>query len=301
MGRFDHRNYVSLTMEFRCNLKCEHCMIEGTMDRLVPESDAKFEEMLAFNERERRWTGVILTGSEITLRRDLPELARRARARGLDHVRIQTHGMGLARREYVDELVASGVDEYFVSVAAHDAETHDGITQVPGSFAKTLAGLENLEAHDGVVSLTNTVVTERSFRTLPDVVDRLAHLKKLVQMEFWFYWPMSPVDDKDLLVSHLEALPYLKQAIAKARALGRDVEVKNFPVCLLGDEQAAVHNDQPLLQIDPAFWPEFHKNGFHQCAYRQQCGSKQCLGLNTAYVAKFGWHEDVLRPLPREP
>ena len=37
MGRFNHRDYVSMTMEFRCNLKCVHCMIEGTMDRLAPE------------------------------------------------------------------------------------------------------------------------------------------------------------------------------------------------------------------------------------------------------------------------
>jgi len=35
----DHEKYVSLTMEFRCKLKCVHCMIEGTMDRLAPTSD----------------------------------------------------------------------------------------------------------------------------------------------------------------------------------------------------------------------------------------------------------------------
>ena len=37
MGLYDHSDYVSMTMEFRCNLKCVHCMIEGTMDRLAPE------------------------------------------------------------------------------------------------------------------------------------------------------------------------------------------------------------------------------------------------------------------------
>ena len=93
MGIYDHSRYVSLTMEFRCNLKCVHCMIEGTMDRLKPESDDSFNELLDHNKRSGQWTGLILTGSEITLRRDLPELARRARASGFDHVRIQTHGM----------------------------------------------------------------------------------------------------------------------------------------------------------------------------------------------------------------
>ena len=301
MGRFDHRKYISLTMEFRCNLKCVHCMIEGTMDRLDPEPDSRFHELLDFNEREKRFSGVIFTGSEITLRRDLPDLARTARARGFEHVRIQTHGMALSDPAYLSELVESGVDEYFVSVAGHDAATHDGITTVAGSFDRTVKGLENIEDHPDAISITNTVVTEQSYRSLPAVVERLAHLKKLVQMEFWFYWPMAQTDEKGLLASHLDALPYLKAAIARCRELGREVEVKNFPECLLGDERRALYNDQPLLKIDPKFWPEFHKNGFNQCAYKQECGSKQCLGLNTAYVARFGWHEDVLTPLPAEP
>ena len=39
----DHADYVSLTMEFRCNLACVHCMIEGTMDRLTPQPESEFQ------------------------------------------------------------------------------------------------------------------------------------------------------------------------------------------------------------------------------------------------------------------
>jgi len=297
LQRFDHRNYVSMTMEFRCNLRCVHCMIEDTMHRLVPESADRFEELLAENARSRRWKGLILTGSEITLRRDLPELARRARASGFEHVRIQTHGMHLAQEAYCDSLVAAGVDEYFVSVAGPDAETHDAITTVPGSFEKTLRGLELLDRHTDAVTLTNTVVTSRSFRLLPAVVERLAHLRRLVQMEFWVYWPMSESDDKNLVAPNSEIAPYLREAIAGARALGRGVEVKNFPQCLLGDEAAALMNTQPQLFVDPAFWPEFMRNGFYQCVYRDRCASTECLGLSTAYIAKFGYDETILSPV----
>ena len=119
--RFDNRDYVSITMEFRCNLRCVHCMIEGTMDRLAPEPRAKFDELLAVNARERRWKGIILTGSEITLLRDLHDLSRRARAAGFEHVRIQTHGMHLADADFCESLIDAGIDEYFVSVAGPDA------------------------------------------------------------------------------------------------------------------------------------------------------------------------------------
>ena len=301
MQRFDHRDYVSMTMEFRCNLRCVHCMIEDTMHRLAPESSERFEELLTQNREHHRWKGLILTGSEITLRRDLPDLARRARGAGFEHVRIQTHGMHLADKAYSDALVTAGVDEYFVSVAGPDAKTHDAITTVAGSFDKTLRGLEILDDNINAVTLTNTVVTSRSFKLLPAVVDRLAHLKRLVQMEFWVYWPMSEADDKDLVASHTEIAPYLREAVSRARALGRGVEVKNFPECLLGDDGAALMNTQPQLFIDPAFWPEFMRNGFYQCVYRDRCASTECLGLSSAYIAKYGYEEAALRPLAARP
>jgi MoaA/NifB/PqqE/SkfB family radical SAM enzyme len=221
-----------------------------------------------------------------------------ARRHGFEHVRIQTHGMRLASRSFCEELIDAGVDEFFISVAAADAATHDAITTVPGSFDKTLRGLENLEAYDNVATITNTVVTAQSYRQLRPLVERLGSLQRLAQMECWVYWPMSEKDEKGLIASHLDVLPYLKDGIAAARGLGRGVEVKNFPECLLGADRAALDNDQPQLFIDPAFWPEFMRNGFHQCVHRSYCGAQRCLGLNTAYVNKYGWHADVLVPLP---
>jgi len=299
-NRFAAEDYVEITMHFQCNLKCAHCMIEGTMDWLKPESMDQFERILALNAQQRNWKGLILTGSEVTLRSDLPDLARMAHDSGFVHVRIQTHGMRLADKAYCRELVDAGIDEYFVSVTAADAASHDAITGVPGSFDKTVRGLENLDELEGVTSLTNTVITKRSYHQLAQVVERLGHLRRLAQMEFWNYWPMSGNDEKDLIASHLEVLPFLREAIAKAKARGRSVAVKNYPECLLGEDHDAVDNGQPKLIIDPEFWPEFMRNGFHQCVHRSYCGSARCLGLNTAYINKYGWHADVLVPYPME-
>lgn len=297
MGLFDHSQYVSMTMEFRCNLKCVHCMIEGTMNRLTPEGEDGFRQLLDYNRRQRAWKGLILTGSEITLYKNLPELARMATDAGFEHVRIQTHGMHLDNPRYCRTLVEAGVDEFFVSMPGSNADNHDRITGIPGSYARTLQGLNNLEEYGHVTSITNTVVTELSYPLLSDIVDNLAGLKQLKQMEFWVYWPMSEKDEKGLAVSHLVLLPYLRQAVGRAVGHGRDVEIKNFPQCLLGEDGRYLLNDQPQLFIDPAFWAEFERNGFYQCRHRDTCSSKQCLGLNTAYINKFGWHESELHPI----
>lgn len=295
----DHEKYVSLTMEFRCNLKCVHCMIEDTMDRLKPTSDETFARICQDQMETGRWEGLVLTGSEITLRRDLPDITKRAKAAGFKHVRIQTHGMHLGRTDYADRLVDAGVDEYFVSVAGSDRESHDRITQVNGAWDKMMNGMAHLDQYDHVKLITNSVITTQSYMLLPGMVDALAHLKRLVQMEFWNFFPMAETDEKDLAARHTDILPYLQEAILKCRALGRYVEAKNFPECMLAELGDALVNAQPTLVIDPDFWTEFDRNGFYQCPHQDTCASTECLGLTGAYIAKFGDERDLLKPIPR--
>lgn len=292
-----HERYVSLTMEFRCNLRCVHCMIEDTMDRLEATPDAVFERVCADQAETGRWDGLVLTGSEITLRRDLEQIARRAKAAGFRHIRIQTHGMHLARTDYTDRLIDAGIDEFFVSVAGRDRESHDRITQVAGAWDKMMAGLAHLDTHDHLRIITNSVVTSQSYMLLPDMVAALGHLRRLVQMEFWNYFPMAEVDTKRLIARHADILPYLRAAILDCRTRGRFVEIKNFPECLLAELGDALVNAQPTLVIDPEFWREFDRNEFHLCSHRADCTSTECLGLTRAYRDRFGDERDLLRPL----
>jgi MoaA/NifB/PqqE/SkfB family radical SAM enzyme len=298
----DHDRWVSVTMEFRCNLACTHCMIEGTMSQLTPTEGKDFDAVLDRQRNDQPWEGLVLTGAEVTLRRDLPQIVAQAKAAGFAHIRIQTHGMQLHRRDYLDSLVAAGVDEFFISVTADCAARHDAITKVAGSWDRMRAGLDLIEAHHPRVAvITNTVITAESVDTLPGVVAALAGYRCMVQHEFWNFFPMDTVDHKSLCVPLSDLMPPLRAAIAAARALGRLVEVKNVPECLMGDDRPALVNTQPMLVIDPDFWTGFDRNEFHSCPHRAVCASTECLGLTTAYVRRFGDERDVLTPFHTAP
>lgn len=77
LRRFPARDDVEITAHFVCSMKCAHCMVEGTMDWLRPESIDNLEQILSINLRECRWKGLMLMGSEITRRGGLPEMAGR--------------------------------------------------------------------------------------------------------------------------------------------------------------------------------------------------------------------------------
>ncbi len=220
-----------------------------------------------------------------------------AKQSGFEHIRIQTHGMHLDNKKYTRSLIEAGIDEFFISMAGSSPVAHDAITEVDGSFHRTLAGLENLDEYDHVTCITNTVVTNLSYKLLPGLVDKLSRFKQLKQMEFWVYFPMSENDNKNLVADNLEILPYMLSAIDKATELGRHIEIKNFPQCLLKENGCMLVNDQPQLFIDPVFWEQFERNGFYQCRHREACQSQQCLGLSTAYIEKYGWQEKQLHPI----
>lgn len=295
----DHARWVSVTMEFRCNLRCTHCMIEGTMSRLRPTEGEDFDEVLRQQRDTGLWDGIVLTGAEITLRADLPDLVARARAAGFAHIRIQTHGMRLHRPDYLDRLVEAGADEFFISVTAADEVRHDAITQVEGSWRRMRAGIDLIETrYPHVAVITNTVITAESVDDLPGVVAAFRGYRCVVQHEFWNFFPMDEVDHKALCVPVARLLPPLRAAIAAARAAGRLVEVKNVPECLLGEDRGALVNGQPQLVIDPDFWEGFDRNGFHTCPHRAACSATECLGLTTAYVRRFGDERSLLRPFP---
>lgn len=298
----DHDRWVSVTMEFRCNLRCTHCMIEGTMSQLRPTEGDELDAILRQQAETGRWDGLVLTGAEVTLRSDLPQIVAQAKTAGFRHIRIQTHGMQLHRPDYLERLVAAGADEFFISVTAANETRHDAITKVAGSWRKMRAGIDLIERdHPHVAVITNTVITAESVDDLPGVVAALRHYRCVVQHEFWNFFPMDSVDTKSLCVPLARLMPPLKQAIAAARAAGRLVEVKNVPECLLGPDRPALVNTQPTLVIDPDFWLGFDRNGFHSCPHRAHCASTECLGLTTAYIRRFGDEDTILTPFSTPP
>jgi MoaA/NifB/PqqE/SkfB family radical SAM enzyme len=272
-------------------------MIEGTMDALKPADYTQFRSILDEQQSTKRWDGLILTGAEITLNKNLPEMAILARQHGFNYVRIQTHGMHLGKEAYLNKLLDAGINEFFISVAGASQESHDAITKVPGSFRKMMRGIEMIEKCGEAVILTNTVVTRESYKEINKIIDMLANYKKTVQHEFWNFFPMDHNDSKNLIVSYPELMPYIQKAISAADRHDKAIEFKNIPECLLGQHKSKLVNEQPSLFIDPNFWTEFDKNNFNQCIYREKCRSTKCLGLTDAYVKKFGFEGDFVSPL----
>lgn len=133
---------VLFEVTHRCNLPCAHCYLPSHQDR----GELSFDEIcdLLDQLREAGTLFLTLTGGEVLARRDFNEIVEAAAARGFA-VKVLTNATQVTD-EVADRWAAAGVLEVSVSVYGAGAEVHDRVTGMPGSYERTMRGIERLRA-----------------------------------------------------------------------------------------------------------------------------------------------------------
>jgi MoaA/NifB/PqqE/SkfB family radical SAM enzyme len=274
---------------FRCNQDCHFCW----QDRQWPEPPLEMyvrwiDEIAASGIDE-----LCLTGGEPTLRKDLPELIRYARHTKGMRVHLQTNAIQLRREEYTRSLVAAGLHALLVSLHASVAEVSDEMTRAPGTFDRSVAGIEQALRCGLKVELN----------CLPDMTNRhvLAQYGEFVVERFVKPFPDNPIwsvmfthpcryydpDDwqkrqapYDLLA---EGLIASTRTLEAAGVTNTPLHCCGFPPCIFYDAADLVG----FVPHDDLAFRNLHDRTFvdacSSCAVRDRCP-----GVRKEYVEAFG-------------
>ena len=148
---------VLLEVTRRCDLRCRYCFAEGGADTADPTLEAL---EAAVSDIAARCGGPLLqlSGGEPTLRDDLPELVRAAKAAGCAFVQVNTNGLRLAREpDYAAALAAAGLDIVFLQFDGTRNEIYEQLRGAPLLEQKLEAARICAENRIGV-TLVPTVV-----------------------------------------------------------------------------------------------------------------------------------------------
>ncbi|MBF0481313.1 MAG: heme b synthase [Desulfovibrionaceae bacterium] len=156
-----------------CNLACKHCRATAHLEPYPGELDTAEAKALIDTFPQTGDPIIIFTGGEPLMRADVFDLVRHAGGKGLRCV-MAPNGT-LVTRETAKEIKASGIARCSISIDAPSAADHDAFRGVPGAFAASMSGIENLKSA-GVEFQVNTTVTKdnlASFKQIFSLVESL--------------------------------------------------------------------------------------------------------------------------------
>ncbi len=223
----------TIRVGFRCNQACTFCFVSTHLP--APPTDAVETAIRSAAARDSRIT---LSGGEPTLDPRLPDWVRLAKSLSRRDVVLQTNAIRLDDPALVRALRDAGLDEVFVSLHGATAEVSDAVTEAPGTWARTVRGIDNLHATP-IRLLLNYVVCEKNRHQLVDHV-RMVHARwPRARLNLSFVAPSSDLvpRDRGLVPRYSDALPAIAAAVAEARRLGVTVggfeSMCGLPLCLV--------------------------------------------------------------------
>ena len=151
-----------------CNLRCKQCHAEA--GKKIPDELSTDEGKKLLNEMAEipEFRMLALAGGEPLVRPDIFELTDYARSLGFE-ISIATNGT-LLTRAAAKRFKRMGVANIAIGLNAIDKEVHEEITQVPGSFEKTMQGIHNT-LEQGMNLQINTTVMKENRTSIPELLD----------------------------------------------------------------------------------------------------------------------------------
>lgn len=225
---------IDLKIGFQCNNRCRFC-VQGNKRETCP--DKSTEKVMAILRKEvKDHQGIVFTGGEPTIRKELIEWIKYAKDLGYKTIQIQTNGRLLAYKEFCKKIIKAGVNEFSPALHGSTAKIHDYLTQVPGSFDQTVRGIKNLK-NLGQYILTNSVITKQNYKDLSNLAKLLVNLQ-VNQFQFAFIHinqtiAHNPELIKEIVPRHSKVEPYVKKGLQIGIRAGTKVMTEAIPYCFM--------------------------------------------------------------------
>lgn len=294
------RTYATIRVGFRCNQDCHFCWQSRRWHDPPADLCRRWIDELAAGGVKN----LVFSGGEPTLFKPLPDLITHAARRHGMSVGVETNAIHFRRPAVVRRLLEAGLERALVSFHSFDPEVSDGMTRAPGTWVRTVEGIEVALAHDLPLAL-NCVIERGNYRGLVD------HARGIVQrfvepfpdarmMQVIYTHPCSYYDPSHwerALVPLDELQPRLLEAARVLLAAGVNVNASGscgFPPCLLRDEPCLV----PWGTTEGFDTADLSGRTFveacDRCAVR-----RMCLGVRKEYLELMG--PDGIEPYAEVP
>ncbi|MCK4658362.1 MAG: radical SAM protein [Phycisphaerae bacterium] len=132
----------------QCNLRCRHCY-QDSEHKKSPNELTLDEKLSLIDQIGEAYVPMMsFAGGEPTISKDLLPVLKRCQYHGI-HTSLATNGTTITP-QYAAELAEAGVRYVEVSLDSVDPQRHDTFRGQPGMWERTVRGMKNVVAQDGL-------------------------------------------------------------------------------------------------------------------------------------------------------
>lgn len=169
--------HVDFEVTSKCNLRCDFCSSIQTGHMKPQTADLNTDEILHVIDKlaENEVLSIFITGGEPLIREDIPQILEKCYKRDISP-ELVTNAQ-LADKNMSSRLKDAGLNGAQVSLEGPES-IHDSITNLPGSYKKTIEGIKNLR-EEGVNIVLSSVITKENYMAIPRFFEEMCE-KNLV-------------------------------------------------------------------------------------------------------------------------
>ncbi len=208
---------LTLALTYRCNLRCQSCL---TWKR-PPAREMTLEEIRWFFQRQRRFSWVDLTGGEITLRPDLPEIIEAVVENSPRLILLHFPTNGFLTEKVLQAARAGsgrwGLKRVITVSMDGPPDVHNRLKGKKDSWENALETFAALRREKGVEAFLGMTLQRDNIELrrqtlaavrdrLPDIRPRDFHYNLAHRSFFYDNLELDPVPDPDIALSELRNL-----------------------------------------------------------------------------------------------
>jgi len=242
---------LDIKVGYQCNNRCVHCVVDPVRQKIVCNKERpnlKTEEIINLID-ETEGTSIktiVLTGGEVTIRDDFEKIVTYAVSKGLK-VNIQTNGRGLYREKSCEFMANLPGLLFIVALHAPNAEIHDAITQVKGSFQETVNAMNNLR-NINKETAAKIVISKLNYGYL---FETALFARNLGVSEFCVVFPHALDFPQEIFKKVVPRYHIVKDEVNRIADFSEKehyrVSFETIPYCICPDSQAFWHRNCDLI------------------------------------------------------
>jgi radical SAM protein with 4Fe4S-binding SPASM domain len=202
----------SIELTWRCNERCAMCYLGPDWGRGRKNDELSTSEVFSLLDQihDAGCFELMLTGGEVCLRPDLIDIVDYAGSKGFCLI-LKTNGT-MMTRELAEALHRNPFRNIEMSLLGASAETHDAVTKIPGSFDRTMRGIQMVREAGHNVKLYFTAL-KLNYRE----VVQTRRLAESMGCEFEWSAQIQPRDDRSVIPLSLRLDPAEQVGVQELR------------------------------------------------------------------------------------